>query len=888
MTSRRPFARTATDISLTPPQTLGFGSEEQAATDSLTNELLNGTISNTHGLRSGPVHVVPYLTPHKVSVLILIEHYCQNGPLDAAQSLLLFLLKCIQDPSEYLHNDINKLGAQVSHETSHAIWDHLRTTLKRIRSPHHLSDFFLSKLELDAISKGGITPRRIGLEGLVLQRGEIIEDQGTIGLDPESIMGLYVRKARIEYRKLTFEHMCKFYTALETYISEIGREDQSPRLDRPTIKPEGSTVLSAFDMEKYLDVQTQQLSNLGQADIPEDLLAHVRSIQARMPSQAKTHYITCLHAQQTGDFEVAIQSLHRFFDYCMAVDDRVLYQYALLNLAMLHVRFSHYEQALIQGESMLRSLESLVKASSINLRHSLEGISGVVQLFQSRIWGAYALNGRFQEALHVIELAKARFPLKTMKATPWVQSLVQILHRQAMSANRLRDAEIWTQQLGTTLVNTSLLTLSVDSGNSKNEGSGNNGTSSRENQLDDTSRDLQLEILLQKALLGVLSEQRLSSVQLLSEGLAIVRQNQWPGTHKFTVMYLLAMAEIYTESDSAISAMPLLLTAMTLSEHNLQRPLLLLVKLRLSEVLLHLDSIQQATSLVDGLMNMVLNQGDAFVQSLAYFQRAKCLLARINKMPISETLETIRQQKLKQVMDHLNRALEGFQRIESLKDITQVQYFQVRVCHQMGQVDEIQKQLHLFRSSSQKLSSVRNKHEPSWYSYYYARDSFDGILGTRLKKATLDDSTASSKAEVSQMSTNRLAQGRASSFGGLKRVGSSQWGGLKRAPSELWRSTAASSLASTSALDPPDERDERDEQVEGLPAAQRTGNSQEGQEAEDDDMDLDDDDHHSAEGGHSAERETMGLGAPRSVSPASLDRSGTMESGQSKKRRTMQ
>lgn len=38
---------------------------------------------------------------------------------------------------------------------------------------------------------------------------------------------------------------------------------------------------------------------------------------------------------------------------------------------------------------MPKALDALVKASSISLRHSLDGISGVAHLFQSRIWGAY-------------------------------------------------------------------------------------------------------------------------------------------------------------------------------------------------------------------------------------------------------------------------------------------------------------------------------------------------------------------------------------------------------------------------------------------------------------------------------------------------------------------
>lgn len=66
--------------------------------------------------------------------------------------------------------------------------------------------------------------------------------------------------------------------------------------------------------------------------------------------------IRCLHAQQMGDFEIAIQSLYRFFDYCISMQDQVLYQYALLNLAMLHARFSNYDQALIVRASAHRDL----------------------------------------------------------------------------------------------------------------------------------------------------------------------------------------------------------------------------------------------------------------------------------------------------------------------------------------------------------------------------------------------------------------------------------------------------------------------------------------------------------------------------------------------------
>ncbi|KAG0326761.1 Anaphase-promoting complex subunit 5 [Dissophora globulifera] len=877
MTSRRAFARTATDISLLPR---GFTPTEQALANS-ASELVSARSSIPGlGVASGSIHVVPYLTPNKVSILILIEYYCQSQcPPESTHRLLLFLLKCIQDPEEYLQDSLNKISVKVQAEAGVEIWDHLRNTLKRIKSPHHLSDFFLDKLDLDVSDSDDVVPRRIGLKDLALPASRAMQlgEEGTIILDNSSVMGLYVRKAQIEYKKLKFREMCELYTALEDYISAIGKVDHHfQSKDTASIRSEGSRLLSAFDMEKYLDLQAQQLSNPGHADIPDDLMAHVHTIQSRMPQLAKTHYITCLHAQQTGDFEVAIQSLYRFFDYTMATHDRVLYQYALLNLAMLHARFSHYEQALsalretievardhqdqeclsyalnwfyrlakkipgsssemneaqilaslggqadghafqylhslteltvakqMQGESMSKALEALVKASSINLRYSLDGVGGIIQLFQSRTWGAFgspllsslysqlqlkyhaseadmndaasgyskaasdlAQDGRMVDAIRVIDLARSKFPLRTMKATSWVQTLVQTLQRRAMSANRLREAKVLTHQLGTTLASTSILTSS--SNNDALKGDGSTGSPMREQRLDDSGQEIQLEILLQKALLSVLEGRRLSGAQQLSEALVVLQQNQWPGTHKFAVMYLLALAEIYLESDTAISAVPLLLTALTLSENNLQRPLMLLVKLRLSEALLSLDSVRQASRLVDGIMPM---------------------------------------------------------RIESLRDVSQVLYFQVRVAREFMSPEEIESALRLFKDTSVKLATSRNKHEPSWFTYYYARDAFEGILGAK----DSGDKQPGSSGSTARSTPAPHGQG---SSGGLKRAGSGQWGSLKRSPSQLWQSTTATQAAPR--LPPPDEREERS----GTRPLEDEEGDQEREQKQDSDMDMD-------------------------------------------------
>lgn len=168
----------------------------------------------------------------------------------------------------------------------------------------------------------------------------------------------------------------------------------------------------------------------------------------------------------------------------------------------------------------------------------------------------------------MIEQAKTKFPSNTLKAAPWVQTLVQLLQRKAMSSNNLRDAEIWNQQLGSTLLNTPRLRSSNKSVNksmdspgtgSDGVGGGSAGTGSasgtgatQDAQLDDTSLELQLDILMQNALLSVLVGQRQSGVNQLSEGLAILQQNQWSGAHKFTIMYLLALAEVFMVSSFII------------------------------------------------------------------------------------------------------------------------------------------------------------------------------------------------------------------------------------------------------------------------------------------------------------------------------------------------
>lgn len=132
-----------------------------------------------------------------------------------------------------------------------------------------------------------------------------------------------------------------------------------------------------------------------------------------------------------------------------------------------------------------------------------------------------------------------------------------------------------------------------------------------------------------------------------------------------------------------------------------------------------------------------------------------------------------------------------------MKDVAQVLYFQTRVYRELGQDDDVETSLTEFKAASLKLTAAQNERAPSWFSYYYTRDAFDGLLRANEPKNAADSVPGAPRSSnllagdggggLSRASSGLLG---ASGGGGLKRSGSSQWsGGLKRTSSQLWQST---------------------------------------------------------------------------------------------------
>ncbi|KAL9014863.1 MAG: hypothetical protein Q9173_000500 [Seirophora scorigena] len=59
-----------------------------------------------------------------------------------------------------------------------------------------------------------------------------------------------------------------------------------------------------------------------------------------------TYYMRFLEAWKAGDYSSSFDNLHRYFDYAMQMGEKGLYQYALLNLAILHADFGCVSEAI--------------------------------------------------------------------------------------------------------------------------------------------------------------------------------------------------------------------------------------------------------------------------------------------------------------------------------------------------------------------------------------------------------------------------------------------------------------------------------------------------------------------------------------------------------------
>ncbi|KAK0390730.1 hypothetical protein NLU13_0233 [Sarocladium strictum] len=333
-----------------------------------------------------------YLNPAKIGLLVLLELYTEEAvPSDAILPVLSFISSYIIDhhprsPSSDQQSRWNRAENTVNLVVSikdfekllgsypfirgmpgRRLWDQFLDKLWAINSLHELHSFF------------------DGLQSLVAKtREERKRETGMTSPEPEggmklariSPLGAFIRRSQIEFQRLRFHDSAELWKDFVRYRQPTSqqRKRRTPRMAFDNVLLEGeqhnewdsvsttclasvvygdmlsggqtSTLpVSTDDIDALLEFQIEQMQKFGNR-VPMEIKHQFHDLlRDSFVVPSTTHYLSYLDSWRSGDYPLAYDYLHRYFDYTGHNKDRVYYQYGLLNLAVLQADFGCHKEA---------------------------------------------------------------------------------------------------------------------------------------------------------------------------------------------------------------------------------------------------------------------------------------------------------------------------------------------------------------------------------------------------------------------------------------------------------------------------------------------------------------------------------------------------------------
>ncbi|GMP51888.1 hypothetical protein CsSME_00017940 [Camellia sinensis var. sinensis] len=227
------------------------------------------------------------MTPHKVSVCILVQIYAPPAQISVPfpfssvsqhNRLGLFLLALTKSSEDILEPKLYELIAQlreIGGPLNDWLSDHLTSRLSSLSSPDDLFNFFSDTRGI----LGG-------------PDSSVVDDDQTI-LDPNSNLGIFLRRCLLAFNLLSFEGVCHLLTNIGTYCKEALSSCstyESPCLDD-----------SSNDLQGLLEYENMDLENFVYEKVTEEIEERKRASE-RVPfhnhaPQALLHLVE--------DFEVS-------------------------------------------------------------------------------------------------------------------------------------------------------------------------------------------------------------------------------------------------------------------------------------------------------------------------------------------------------------------------------------------------------------------------------------------------------------------------------------------------------------------------------------------------------------------------------------------------------
>uniref|UniRef100_A0A8C1Z760 Anaphase-promoting complex subunit 5 n=1 Tax=Cyprinus carpio TaxID=7962 RepID=A0A8C1Z760_CYPCA len=274
------------------------------------------------------------------------------------------------------------------------------------------------------------------------------------------------RQMLLAYNKLSFSQVYKLYKSLQQYCHRVqpelsalptedmeltSNEDPSAEhidkdeldtasLHQSELRSEGTSQgpLSQKQAEYFLARQAYLLKNdENKAMSPAKLQDELNNILKFNPDFAEAHYLSYLNSIRVQDIYISTHSLLHYFDRLILSGGegksngdegygRSL-RYAVLNLATLHCRFGHYQQADLALQEAIRIAQEA--NDHVCLQHCLSWLYTLEQMKGS---DSVVLT---EDSVKIA----AHFCLPYL-ASLGIQSLVQQGAKQGMPANKLLDA----------------------------------------------------------------------------------------------------------------------------------------------------------------------------------------------------------------------------------------------------------------------------------------------------------------------------------------------------------------------------------------------------------------------------------------------------------------
>lgn len=374
-----------------------------------------------------------YLTAQKISLLVLLRLYCSSTlPSSATIPILSFILSTTTLSTS---STARSQRSSATHDPSFSIEsfeDVLQGHASNMPGRTLLDLFLKSMWEMNSFDALHTLFDNLG-ELLMIPPSQDGDVQERIYLSKTSPLGVFVRRARLEFDRLQFEDTIALWSSFVKYraptaqwtkrlaglaasgvdavIAEMGLQEGDGVYEiayGDLVEPDdGTQGVSLDDLDRILEFQLDRLQRFGDR-VPENMKTQLRGMLASSSTvHRQAHLVHFFDAWKAGDYTSAFDNLHRYYDYAMQTREKIHYQYALLHMAILQADFGCF------GESIAAINETVATARESQdmtcLSFSLSWLNHMSKAYPKQMKGAgyMSMLGSERDALTFLK-AKAR------------------------------------------------------------------------------------------------------------------------------------------------------------------------------------------------------------------------------------------------------------------------------------------------------------------------------------------------------------------------------------------------------------------------------------------------------------------------------------------------